>query len=151
MSTEHASSLDARYRAAHEHPDDNPHLVRERNWLRRYREARDHLAHHGPVSTGLSDWIVNQRRSRSLCDYQFHLLDSIPGWSWEPWADSWTRRYAELRDFRTNHERLPRRRATDPTERSLATWLDNQRRRARGGTLTIDQEEDLEDILGSLV
>ncbi len=86
-------------------------------------------------------WMRSQRRRETqLSAAQFDELNAIPTFSWDPRNDSWFGALAIASAWIESHGgRMPRRRGGDPQERSVATWLERQRRAALKGTLPYDR------------
>ena len=93
------------------------------------------------------------RRSR-LSPEVVALLERIPAWQWAPAPAThrarsntlWNARVADLSRFLDEHERVPRWRAPDPAERSLAVWYSTQASRRTAGTLADHRVADLDTI-----
>ncbi len=105
--------------------------IREQNWLSRFGEAEDFwMRHHRPPREKSSDsaeastanWLRRQRTNLDrLCLYQIDLLNTLP-FKWDPREEHHTNRHSAYSEFVTRERRTPRRRSTDPTEKSLARW-----------------------------
>ncbi|MEU9806882.1 Helicase associated domain protein [Mycobacterium sp. NPDC050853] len=82
--------------------------------LRQFQEREGHaLVPQGCKQDGvnLGGWVQQQRVSRAnMGDERQRLLESVPGWSWDPYTDSWERGYATLAAFaeQQGHARVPR-------------------------------------------
>jgi excisionase family DNA binding protein len=76
------------------------------------------------------------------------VLERLPAWSWDPYADSWDRHYEKLVGFveRTGSARVPERHIED--ELRLGQWVRAQRRFRRRGTLREDRTRRLEALPG---
>ena len=106
-----------------------------------------------PVERSLAQWVNDQRKSyqggqrRALQSYQTTLLESIPGWTWE--AHNWDSTWCALRDWLEEHNRqYPKRNANNHAERSLAQWINDQRKSYNHKQLQTSQELKLESLLG---
>jgi hypothetical protein len=59
----------------------------------------------------LGSWVQEQRVNRAnMTTERRKLLESVPGWSWDPYTESWERGYAALTSFaeRQGHAKVPR-------------------------------------------
>jgi len=130
--------------------DEGVHLVR---WVHRARELtafatdsgrfprENNRASAGTISrdeSSVHEWVRLQRRATSRdrhCAYQVRRLELIVGFSWDPHGDAWERRFAEYRQFITEHRRAPRSRSESAAERGLAYWAAEQRAQHRRGRL----------------
>ncbi|TFD65494.1 helicase associated domain-containing protein [Cryobacterium sp. Hh38] len=85
-------------------------------------------------------------------------LTALPGWAPTTHAQVQTHRVQEFTHFVTEVGRAPRRVEGKPagalepsevSESSLHTWLTNQRKKQREGTLDVDVAQEIERLLGS--
>lgn len=117
-------------------------------WLAGYYRARDWLiANSGRHARQASDddeeravsrWTNKQRRAyrgtthHTMTAERIELIEALPGWSWDPQAESWMRHYGELVDWLRDHTQYPRDGGVDETEYLLAAWVSGQRQGAFG-------------------
>lgn len=95
----------------------------------------------------LGSWVQEQRANRAkMTPERLTLLESVPGWSWDPFSDSWERGYAALTSFaeQQGHAKVPR----DFLEGgiNLGSWVAEQ----RGGRskMTDERRQRLEALPG---
>jgi hypothetical protein len=105
-------------------------------------------------------WASRQRQSyKGICSdkmtqYRIDLLESIPGWSWDPNSgrdNNWMGNFDKLRGFVELNNRIPSHGSSDKQERDLGRWCNTQRLVYRGscrGTMTQDKIDLLESIPG---
>jgi len=77
----------------------------------------------------LGIWVCNQRQNKdSLSDERRSLLESLNGWSWDPFTDRWAEGFEHLKTYgNTNGSaRVPDGFKTKDGFR-LGTWVTNQR------------------------
>lgn len=108
----------------------------------------------GHVEDGvaLARWVVEQRsagRRGQLSSAQRSELDAVPGWVWDPLADSWDSHFGAASAWLSAGNRGSSlggsaRHAGIPVGR----WADDQRRRARSGKLDQARRERLEALPG---
>jgi hypothetical protein len=94
----------------------------------------------------LVEWLRYQRRPRTRethCSYQRRRLEALPGFRWDPIADSWSDTFRTYEAFLTQNHRAPAVRSADPFERSLAAWAAKQRFLRRRGRLDLTRESAL--------
>lgn len=92
----------------------------------------------------LGHWVQQQRRRRLTMARPYReILESFPGWSWNPEADDWNDHFALLQVFieREGHTLLPRRHVEDGF--SLGQWIAAQRRKFKQGQLSPDRRDRL--------
>jgi superfamily II DNA or RNA helicase len=87
----------------------------------------------------LSRWVNKQRsryNSHKLENDRIRKLESVPGWTWNPFDDLWNATFELVKEFATTngHVRIPRT-TTDDRLRGLSTWLTAQRSKYRKGQL----------------
>ena len=114
--------------------------TREHHWLARLERWHYVDSQGGSDSVrrdpALSQWVRNQRRSRTLNALQVALLSAFDRWDWEPRTAGWFRRLEEVERFQAAHGRSPRTRAHDVDERALALWVARQRRFLQRGQMS---------------
>jgi superfamily II DNA or RNA helicase len=76
------------------------------------------------------------------------LLEALPGWSWDPYADAWEQGFTRLCAYaaREGHTRVPRRYAENGV--NLGDWVGNQRASHRRGELSPERIAQLETLPG---
>ena len=99
----------------------------------------------------LGAWVQTRRddyRAGQLPKERALLLESLPGWSWDPFADKWHRFFAALARFaeREGHTRLPQRH--EESSLALSTWAQNQRNLFSRGQLSPERIVLLESLPG---
>lgn len=100
----------------------------------------------------LAQWVADQRtkfNSQTLDALRIFKLESLPGWTWDPLADSWNSFFNLIIEFSNEfgHAAVP----TRPMHyrgRQLAGWLNNQRTRYNKGTLDQEKIDRLETVTG---
>jgi superfamily II DNA or RNA helicase len=95
----------------------------------------------------LGQWVGVQRRNRKkLSSEQSALLETLPGWDWEPLVNAWLRNIAALRSFvaENGHARVPHGHMENGV--SLATWVQNQR--SNKAKLPLAKRSELESFPG---
>ncbi len=112
---------------------------REEQWSKGFQRLRDHLAAGGsaaPTHTTTVDgyplggWVIQQRaayRKGELSQRRIDLLNEIPGWSWDPAADSWSDGFSRLREYVKlhGHAAVPTAYVVDGFP--LGRWIHSQR------------------------
>jgi len=97
----------------------------------------------------LGMWVVRQRYGESTLHRERHArLEALPGWTWEPQAESWEEGFAHLQRFveREGHARVPDEYSENAFE--LGTWVGKQRARHRQGTIAPDRRRRLDSLPG---
>jgi superfamily II DNA or RNA helicase len=92
-------------------------------------DARPQQTFKTPEGLALGVWIARQRRKRdSLSQDQTALLESLKGWSWDPYKDQWNAGYQALTVYVAQHgdARTPQRRETKDGF-PLGSWVSAQR------------------------
>lgn len=118
--------------------------------LQRFQEREGHaLVPQGFKEDGanLGSWVREQRANRvSMTTERRDLLDSVPGWSWDPYSESWERGYATLASFveRQGHARVPRDFLDDGI--NLGSWVAEQR--GTRAKMTDERRQRLEALPG---
>ncbi|WP_063905947.1 DEAD/DEAH box helicase [Nocardia kruczakiae] len=130
--------------------------VLEDNWqqnynaLKRFAERTGHsriTQRHKENGLNLGTWVAVQRRNRKeLSPERVALLEDLPGWSWNPFADRWENSYAELVKFaeREGHSRVPTSHRENGVQ--LGRWVTHQR--SVRNKLTVEQRKRLEALPG---
>ncbi len=97
------------------------------------------------AEVALAGWVVKQRtgyRGGGLDSRKVRMLEQLPGWSWDPFEESWWEQHQELAEFslENGHCRVPR------TLKSLYAWTSSQR--GKRSSLTQAKTEALDQIAG---
>lgn len=95
----------------------------------------------------LGSWVREQRANRaSMTAERRNLLESVPGWSWDPYSESWERGYAALTSFveHQGHARVPRDFLQEGI--NLGNWVAEQR--GNRSKMTDERTQRLEALPG---
>jgi hypothetical protein len=99
----------------------------------------------------LGAWVGEQRTRHTAGDLppeRRQRLEEVPGWEWNPHAESWERHFTTLLEFvaREGHARVP----TDHVEAGLplARWVIWHRQQYKAGKVPADRVERLEALPG---
>ena len=122
--------------------------------LKRFAEREGHVRmtqSYVESDVMLGAWVNTQRQAFSggkLDPERVALLEGLPGWSWDPFADAWERNFAALEEFarREGHTRVSR--SALVSGRELGRWADKQRRARARGALGADKVTLLESLPG---
>ena len=76
------------------------------------------------------------------------LLESIPGWSWDFYADMWQANYEDVLAYATKHHKMPEKGVKGLSGSDLAQWVMTNRVRFRDGAMPPDQVVLLNKIPG---
>jgi hypothetical protein len=129
-------------------------------WERGYTELLKYVAEHGNALVPgayrvgrykLGGWVLTQRVALvdgTMTPERKKRLEDVPGWSWNPHADSWDRAFglAEKYVAEYGNARIP-----DDYESEgfkLGAWTVAQRMRRRKGTLAPERERRLDALPG---
>jgi hypothetical protein len=99
----------------------------------------------------LYSWIGNQRdrnRRGKVSNERKKLLESIPGWSWDFYADEWRANYDRVLAYATKHHKMPDKSLKGSSGSDLAQWVMTNRIRYRDRTMPSDQVALLNKIPG---
>ena len=80
---------------------------------------------HMEDGVNLGSWVDEQRnKERTMEADGKALLESVPGWMWDPYSESWERGYAALVHFagREGHARVPQGHREDGLGPEAASW-----------------------------
>lgn len=132
-------------------PGWNLTIDRDQIWSQKFQEVRDFVKRTGALPrTGSHDqfestigkWLRKERQlgrqflvsgkaSRSSMNAErVALLETIPGWTWNPPEDSWEQQFSAAKAFVEENGRLPQRRGDE--DQSLANWVRRWRRELNG-------------------
>lgn len=106
---------------------------------------------HRENGVAIASWISTQRKSYqagSLSPTQIQQLESIDGWAWEVFNESWESRYLLALQFakREGHAKIPQRHIEDGID--LGTWVNGQRTNYANGKLSPERIMRLEELPG---
>jgi superfamily II DNA or RNA helicase len=98
---------------------------------------------------GLAKWVIDQRaryKNHACPIEQVQLLESLPGWSWDPVADRWDESFQILQRYveREGHSKVPSNCSVD--EFALGIWVSKQRVRYSQNRALPSQIEKLESL-----
>jgi superfamily II DNA or RNA helicase len=100
----------------------------------------------------LGSWVSNQlafRRKGKLSPERQRLLESLPGWEWEPGSTSWERAYALMTEYVHAHgDYVVPKSYSEAIGFELGAWVNTQRTRYGNGTLPEDRRRRLEELPG---
>ena len=117
-----------------------------------HKHARPPKTLRSEDGTNLGHWVITQRkayRRGSLSENQIKSLESIPGWTWNPYDDSWNSSYSILLDYAANHKRAvitPNKAINDGY--GIGPWIETQRREYRKKKLSAERCKRLEAVPG---
>lgn len=130
----------------------------ENVWEKGYRHAMKYYKENGNLDMNqkykcddgfaLGIWVFNYRKSYNglkstvkITEEQAELLEKI-GMVWNP-DTIWDKRFAEIKNFYIQNNRLPKYNSDNEKERKMAYWLNNQRKFYRDGRLERTKLEKL--------
>ena len=103
------------------------------SWFENLGKVKRFLGENGNVyPTDQSDkqlktWISAQRSGKDRLSLErYKLLEELPNWTWTPEADKWPEKWKRTLEFVKKYDRFPHKKASDPEERTLASWVENQ-------------------------
>lgn len=117
------------------------------------------VAHNGSARVSNNDsvngfpigsWAKNQRQRKRdglLTKEQHSRLESLSGWSWNPYEDAWQETFLQLQRYVAEHGNalVPQSHKTSDGL-GLGVWVGAQRQRYREGHLPIERIQLLEDV-----
>ncbi|MEH6796165.1 MAG: Helicase associated domain protein [Rhodococcus sp. (in: high G+C Gram-positive bacteria)] len=118
--------------------------------LKQYQRREGHaLVPQGLKEDGanIGSWVREQRANRAdITQERRDLLEAVPGWSWDPFAEAWERGYAAVTAFaeRERHTRVPR--GFVAADVNLGVWVGEQR--TNRTAMTEDRRRRLESVPG---
>lgn len=118
--------------------------------LREFAKATGH-ARVPRLNKQLSAWVLAQRRKfakGTLEDDRRRRLESVTGWTWDPFVDQWEGGFGHLEEYVRAHgnARVPRSYRVDGF--NLGWWVSTQRQKFVKGSLDDDRRRRLEAIAG---
>lgn len=115
-------------------------------WAQHWNAARSFFESHKEWPTQhandseqkqLGKWVSHQRNNgkklesgekTKMSAERYEILDSYPGWEWDPFAAAWNKSWNEARTFYETHNRWPTPGSKAPGELRIGRWLQKQRR-----------------------
>jgi superfamily II DNA or RNA helicase len=130
------------------------------SWELRFRKVKEFIARegHGRVPQGwvedgvdIGVWVNTQRTkfNKGMLDAERSArLTTLPGWTWDPLAEEWDRRFSLLEKFvrQYGHAAVPDQYRTDGVQ--LGKWVGKQRQAKKAGRLSQDRTARLESLNG---
>lgn len=108
-------------------------------WAEQLARVADHVAHHHAYpnthNTELGVWLEAQRsyeRAGTLSLARATRLETLPGWSWEPFRTNWNLMFMQLAEHFKGTDQSP------PRGGALAHWVTSQRRAYHDGDLSAE-------------
>ena len=134
--------------------------IRQSSWEKSFIALKTHLENGGTLKIAknvridgiaVGAWVSTQRnmhQSSKLHQSQIDDLESLPGWAWDVFEESWELRYQKVSQFaaREKHAIVPQRTIEDGVD--IGTWVNTQRNNHRGGNLSSERIMRLENIPG---
>lgn len=120
-------------------------------WLKNYQAASifSETHRHLRVPRGkLNTWIKRQRKHRDqLSQEQQDLLNNLPGWSWDPFAEAWVAGIKELKAFHleNGHMFVPQR-FVSKDGFNLGIWVNKNRIAYKKDKLPVERVAELETM-----
>jgi superfamily II DNA or RNA helicase len=94
----------------------------------------------------LGDWISKQRiayNKKTLSPDRVKRLESLKGWSWDPFTDTWNEEFILLKKYIVRYRTYPQAQSG-----STANWMFTQRSAYKKNTLSPDRVKRLESLPG---
>jgi hypothetical protein len=107
---------------------------------------KKHQAYPGQKSGSLGIWVIRQRsayKKKTLSSDRVKRLESLEGWSWDPFNDEWNQNFTSLKQYIDKHQAYPAK-ASGP----LGLWVTTQRKAYKKKTLSSDRVKRLESLEG---
>ena len=105
-----------------------------------------------PIEQILGSWCATQRaskRNNKLTKNRIKKLNKLDGWYWKFDLDTiWNKTHLELEKWININNKLPSKKSTDPIEKILGKWCDNQRQIKKNNKLSNDRIEKLSALDG---
>ena len=130
----------------------------EAKWMKGYQSLIEYVSREGNarVPSGfltadgypLGNWVgTNRLAENSKSPQRQQLLEKVPGWTWNPFADQWMESFEELAQFviGNGHSNVPVDYLTS-SGFALGKWV--QKQKSKSETLTNERRDYLEEIPG---
>lgn len=123
---------------------------RKLDLLRQFQQREGHAQvpqGHLEDGTLLGSWVLQQRNTETTMSAERHeLLESVPGWTWDPHAKAWDRSYQALVTFseQEGHARVPA--SYQVGGAKLGAWVLEQR--SNHTKMSQDRKQRLEAVSG---
>ena len=124
----------------------------EEEWQSKFKELKEYSIEHGrarpaPNHFSLGSWVVTQRKrfmKGKITQERIDLLESLEGWTWDPFEEEWQSKFKELKEYAIEHghPNVPLR------ESSLGKWCGKHRIAFKKGKITQERIDLLESIEG---
>ena len=136
--------------------------ILETNWLEGLEHLKTYVEEngHSRVSRGyktdsgfnLGSWVSNRRKQKKkgdLTEDRIKILESLPGWTWDPFETNWLEGLEQLKTYveENGHPRVSKGYKTD-SGFNLGSWVSNRRNEKKNGDLTEDRIKILESLPG---
>ncbi len=125
----------------------------EDSWLKTFAEIKKLATNssRGKLDSELRRWISRQRTAYvqgTLQPRRVSLLETLPGWQWEPHEDQWRSSFQVLLDYvsRVGHAKVPDNFRVG--DFNLGSWVGRQRAKHKIGRLAEDKALQLEALAG---
>ena len=124
------------------------------NTTYKYAQREGHLrlsTSHREDGLLIGKWVVHQRgcyKKGILSEERTKLIETIPGWQWDPIQDSWMTQFQELKNFTETNKLQDLTDSNLATKKPLLTWIRKQRTRYTKGSLNTDEITLLASIPG---
>ena len=103
-----------------------------RVWSMKTGHARPSKYSMDMIEKRLGSWVHNRRQDYKAGGMKAEnvvLLESLPGWSWEPFIDQFSKTFQELLDWvRVHGHACPSPHVRDALEQRLGIWVQRRRR-----------------------
>ena len=116
--------------------------------LRQFAEREGHArpaANYLEGNERLGLWVSQQRnryKASRVLPHQKALLESLPGWSWDPLTENWMNFYSACQNLESTNPMIKR--GSMPKE--LLEWMKDQRERFQNGQLSAERVHLLEQL-----
>jgi hypothetical protein len=129
-------------------------------WTNKFNATLKYARREGRLKVGanhredgllIGKWMAHQRtcyKKGILSEDRQRLIESIPGWQWNPVQDTWMSNYLALKNFTETNQLHDLSDSNLVTKQSLLTWMQTQRVRYSKGAISSDQLMLIESIPG---
>lgn len=134
----------------------DPHEDRWRRGYELVRKFGDREGHtrvpdrHVEDGINIGSWVLTQRTNRDkLSTERRELLEALPGWVWDAYADRWQQGYTRLVKYTDEHgtSQVPNRYETEDGFQ-LGQWVNALRPRKKNGSLRPENAKQVEELPG---